>query len=44
MNWLNELYDLYEKNHYFAGEIEPVDRKTKNGIVKTGIKWQSRLA
>ena len=37
MNWLNELYDLYEKNQYLAGEIELVDKKAKNGSVKTSL-------
>ena len=37
MNWLNELYDLYEKNQDLAGEIQTVDRKTRNGIVKTSL-------
>ena len=37
MNWLNELYDLYEKNQDLAGEMKSVDRKTKKGIVKTSL-------
>lgn len=37
MNWLNELYDLYEKNQDLAGEMLSVDRKTKKGIVKTSL-------
>lgn len=37
MNWLNELYDLYEKNQDIAGEFQPVERKTRNGIVKTSL-------
>lgn len=37
MNWLNELYDLYEKNQNLAGEIRTVDRKTRKGIKKTSL-------
>lgn len=37
MNWLNELYDLYEKNQDLAGEIQTVDRKTRKGIEKTSL-------
>lgn len=37
MNWLNELYDLYEKNQDLAGEIQTVDRKTRKKIEKTSL-------
>ena len=37
MNWLNELYDLYEKNQDLVGEIQTVDRKTRKGIEKTSL-------
>lgn len=37
MNYLEELYDLYDKNQDHVGEIEPVPKKTKKGIVTTQL-------
>jgi len=37
VNWLNELYDLYEKNQDIAGKMTSVERKTKKGMVKTNL-------